>query len=110
MYMLGWGVPTFDSQYALQSLIRTYVPKTADGDYNLGGYSNPKVDAAVDKLKTEADPAKRAQLAHEASAIHMADVGHIPLHFQMIPWAMRSNVSVVHRADNRLTVKWVKVQ
>ena len=109
-YMLGWGVPTFDSQYALQSLIRTRVEKTADGDYNLGRYSNPKVDAALDQLKTEVDPKKRAALAHEASALHQADVGHLPLHFQVIPWAMRSNVSVVHRADNRLTVKWVKVQ
>jgi len=109
-YMLGWGVPTFDSQYAVESLIRTVVPKTADGDYNLGKYSNPKVDEAIDKLKTEVDPKKRAALAHEASAIHQADVGHIPLHFQVIPWAMRSNVSVVHRADNKLTVKWVKIQ
>ena len=109
-YMLGWGVPTFDSQYALQSLIRTRVEKTPDGDYNLGRYSNPKVDAALDQLKTEVDPKKRAALAHEASALHLADVGHLPLHFQVIPWAMRSNVSVVHRADNRLTVKWVKVQ
>ncbi len=108
-YMLGWGVPTFDSQYALQSLVRTYVPKTPDGDYNLGNYSNPKVDALVDKLKTELDPAKRAQLAREASAIHQADVGHLPLHFQVIPWAMRANLSVVHRADNRLTVQWVKI-
>jgi peptide/nickel transport system substrate-binding protein len=109
-YMLGWGVPTFDSQYALQSLIRTRIEKTADGDYNLGRYSNPKVDAAIDQLKTEVDPRKRAALAHEASALHQADIGHLPLHFQVIPWAMRSNVSVVHRADNRLTVKWVKVQ
>ena len=109
-YMLGWGVPTFDSQYAVESLIRTLVPKTADGDYNLGKYSNPKVDEAIDKLKTEVDPKKRAALAHEASAIHQADVGHIPLHFQVIPWVMRSNVSVVHRADNKLTVKWVRIQ
>jgi peptide/nickel transport system substrate-binding protein len=109
-YMLGWGVPTFDSQYALESLVRTVVPKTADGDYNLGRYSNPKVDALIDSLKTEVDGKKRAGLAHEASAIHQADVGHIPLHHQVIPWAMRSNVSVVHRADNRLTVKWVKIQ
>ena len=43
-YMLGWGVPTFDSQYAVQSLMRTRIDKTADGDYNLGRYSNPKVD------------------------------------------------------------------
>ena len=44
------------------------------------------------------------------AGVHMLDVGHIPLHYQVIPWAMRSNVTVVHRADNRLTVKWVKVQ
>jgi peptide/nickel transport system substrate-binding protein len=109
-YMLGWGVPTFDSQYALQSLLRTLVPKTADGDYNLGRYSNPKVDAAIDRLKGEVDTKKRAEIAREVTQIHMADVGHIPLHHQVIPWAMRSNVSVVHRADNRLTVKWVKIQ
>jgi peptide/nickel transport system substrate-binding protein len=109
-YMLGWGVPTFDSQYALQSLLRTHVPKAADGDYNLGRYSNPQVDAAIDRLKSEVDPKKRAEIAREVTQIHMADVGHIPLHHQVIPWAMRSNVSVVHRADNRLTVKWVRIQ
>ncbi|MGE5094416.1 MAG: ABC transporter substrate-binding protein [Betaproteobacteria bacterium] len=109
-YMLGWGVPTFDSQYALQSLVRTVVPKTADGDYNLGKYSNPKVDELVDRLKTEVDPAKRAALTREALVLHMNDVGHIPLHHQVIPWAMRANVSVVHRADNRLTVKWVRIR
>ncbi len=109
-YMLGWGVPTFDSQYALQSLLRTLIPKTADGDYNFGRYSNPKVDALIDQLKTEVDTKKRAALAREITRIHMADVGHIPLHHQVIPWAMRSNITVVHRADNRLTVKWVKIQ
>ena len=109
-YMLGWGVPTFDPQYALQSLLRTVVPKTADGDYNLGKYSNPKVDELIDRLKTELDLKKRAELSRQVLTIHMADTGHIPLHHQVIPWAMRSNVSLVHRADNKVTVKWVKVQ
>jgi peptide/nickel transport system substrate-binding protein len=109
-YMLGWGVPTFDSQYAVESLMRTRIEKTADGDYNLGKYSNAKVDEAIDKLKTEIDRSKRASLALEASRIHQAEVGHLPIHFQVIPWAMRSNVHVVHRADNKLTIKWVKIQ
>ncbi len=109
-YMLGWGVPTFDPQYALQSLVRTRIEKTADGDYNYGRYSNAKVDEAIDKMKTEVDPKKRAELAREASKIHMEEVGHIPLHYQVIPWAMRSNVSVVHRADNRLLAKWVTIK
>ncbi len=107
-YMLGWGVPTFDSLYALQSLLHS-VGQGGDGNFNLGKYSNAKVDAAVDALKTETASAKRAALTKEALSIHKADVGHIPLHHQVIPWAMRSGVSVVHRADNRLTVKWVKV-
>ncbi len=109
-YMLGWGVPTFDSQYALQSLLRSKIEKTADGDYNLGRYSNPKVDAAIDRLKTEIDLKKRAELAREITTLHRDDVGHVPLHHQVIPWAMRSNVSVVHRADNRVSVRWVNVQ
>jgi peptide/nickel transport system substrate-binding protein len=108
-YMLGWGVPTFDSLYALQSLLRSVGPG-GDGNFNLGKYSNAKVDAAIDALKTETDPAKRKALTREALAIHQAAVGHIPLHHQVIPWAMRSNVSAVHRADNRLTVRWVKIQ
>ncbi len=108
-YMLGWGVPTFDSLYALQSLLRT-VGKGGDGNFNLGKYSNPKVDAAIDSLKTEVDPARRKALTKEALSIHQADVGHIPLHHQVIPWAMRSGVNAIHRADNRLTVKWVKIQ
>lgn len=109
-YMLGWGVPTFDSLYALLSLMHTHVPKAADGDFNLGKYSNPKVDAAIDALKTEIDPVKRRALTKEALMLHKADVGHIPLHHQVIPWAMRSNVTAVHRADNRLTVKWVTIK
>ena len=109
-YMLGWGVPTFDSLYALLSLMHTHVPKAADGDFNLGKYSNPKVDAAIDALKTEIDLAKRRALTKEVLMLHKADVGHIPLHHQVIPWAMRSNVSAVHRADNRLTVKWVTIK
>ena len=100
---------TFDSQYALQSLMRTRIEKTPDGDYNLGRYSNAKVVAAIVKLKTEVDTKKRAELAREVSQLHQADVGHIPLHNQVIPWAMRSNVKVVHRADNRLTVRWVQI-
>jgi len=107
-YMLGWGVPTFDSLYALQSLMRT-VGQGGDGNYNLGKYSNPKVDAAIDAMKTEMDLAKRRGLAKEALSIHMNDVGHIPLHHQVIPWAMRSNVTAVHRADNRMHAKWVTI-
>jgi peptide/nickel transport system substrate-binding protein len=67
-YMLGWGVPTFDAQYAVQSLLHTRIENSADGDYNLGKYSNPKVDAAIDRMKSEVDPARRAELAREVTS------------------------------------------
>jgi peptide/nickel transport system substrate-binding protein len=105
MYLLGWGVPTFDSLYTLQSILRTK-GEGGDGTWNFSGYSNAKVDAIVDKLKTEVDFKKRAELTQEALMLDQADVGHIALHHQVIPWAMRKNVTVVHRADNRMHAKW----
>jgi peptide/nickel transport system substrate-binding protein len=109
MYLLGWGVPTFDSLYTLQSILRTK-GQGGDGNWNFSGYSNAKLDAIVDQLKTEIDFKKRADLTREALLLDQADVGHIPLHHQVIPWAMRSNVSVVHRPDNRMHAKWAVVK
>lgn len=109
MYLLGWGVPTFDSLYTLQSILRTK-GTGGDGNWNFSGYSNAKVDAIVDQLKSEGDFKKRAELTREALLLDQVDVGHIPLHHQVIPWAMRSNISVVHRADNRMHAKWAVVK
>ena len=108
IYMLGWGVPTFDALYSLQSLVRT--PGTGgDGNYNLGRYSNPKMDALIDQVKVELDPAKRTALMTEALKLQNDEVAHIPLHNQVIPWAMKRNIDVVHRPDNRLDWRLIKV-
>ena len=109
MFLYGWGVPTFDSLYTLQELLRTR-GRGADGANNFSGYSNLKVDAIIEKLKTETDFAKRAELTKEALLLNQADVGHIPLHHQMIPWAMQKKVTVVHTADNALYAKWVTIK
>ncbi len=108
IYMLGWGVPTFDALYSLQSLVRT--PGTGgDGNYNVGRYSNPKMDALVDQIKVELDPKKRTALMTQALQLQNDDVAHIPLHNQVIPWAMKKNIDVVHRPDNRLDWRLIKV-
>ncbi|EYC52688.1 ABC transporter substrate-binding protein [Hylemonella gracilis str. Niagara R] len=108
IYMLGWGVPTFDAMYSLQSLVRT-VGEGGDGNYNLGRYSNPKMDALIDKAKAEIDLNARLRLLTEALQLQNDEVAHIPLHNQVIPWAMKSNIEVVHRADNRLDWRLIKV-
>jgi peptide/nickel transport system substrate-binding protein len=108
IYMLGWGVPTFDALYSLQSLTRS-VGSGGDGNYNVGRYSNPKMDAIIDRVKTETDVPVRDRLLTEALQLQNDDVSHIPLHNQIIPWAMKKNIEVVHRADNRLDWRLIKV-
>jgi peptide/nickel transport system substrate-binding protein len=108
IYMLGWGVPTFDALYTLQSLVRT-VGAQGDGNYNVGRYSNPQMDALVERIKKEVDQKTRNQLIEQALVLSHQDVSHIPLHNQVIPWAMKKNIDMVHRADNRIDMRLVKV-
>ena len=109
IYMLGWGVPTFDALYSLQSLVRS-VGAQGDGNYNLGRYSNPQMDALVERIKSEADAKRRNQLIEQALLLSHQDVSHIPLHNQVIPWAMKKNIDLYHRADNRIDMRSVTVR
>ncbi|MCM5682053.1 ABC transporter substrate-binding protein [Schlegelella sp. S2-27] len=108
IYMLGWGVPTFDALYSLQSLVRS-VGAQGDGNYNVGRYSNPQMDALVERIKKEVDQTNRNQLIEQALLLSHQDVSHIPLHNQVIPWAMKKNIELYHRADNRIDMRAVKV-
>jgi peptide/nickel transport system substrate-binding protein len=108
IYMLGWGVPTFDALYSLQSLVRS-LGAQGDGNYNVGRYSNPQMDALVERIKAEVDQKTRNDLIERALLLSHQDVSHIPLHNQVIPWAMKKGVDMVHRADNRIDMRSVKV-
>ena len=108
IYMLGWGVPTFDAMYSIQSLVRS-VGAGGDGNYNVGRYSNPQMDGLVERARKETDLKLRTELLTKALKLQNDDVAHIPLHNQIIPWAMKKNIDVVHRADNRLDWRLIKV-
>lgn len=109
MYMLGWGGGTTDAIFILQPVLATYTGK-GDGDYNYGRYTNPKLDALIAKLKVNMDPEERLGEIHDALAAHNAEINHLPLHRQVIPWATRKNVTAVHRADNQVMPYWVKIE
>ena len=109
IYMLGWGVPTFDALYSLQSLVRT-VGAGGDGNYNAGRFSNPQIDALIERTKKETDVKLRTKLLTEALQASNNAVSHLPLHNQIVPWAMKKDVDVVHRADNRLDWRIITVK
>ena len=106
--MLGWGVATFDGLYSLQSLVRTKTTG-ADGSFNLGRVSDAKVDTLIDAMKTETDVAKRNAMIREALVRTRDEVLLIPLHHQLRPWAMKKNVTTVHKADDRPEARFARV-
>lgn len=106
MFAVSWGVPTFDAMYTLRAIMTTR-EKVGASSWNAGQYSNARVDALVDRIGQEGDPARRRALIAEAHRIHNADVGHIPLFHMMIPWAMQTRIDVPHRADNIVVGKWL---
>ena len=108
MYMLGWGGSVTDAETTLTPIYRTRGPGGV-GSFNYGQVNNPKMDQLAAQSSKEPDPAKREALIKAAVKEHNDQVHHIPLHRQFIPWATRSNVEVVHRADNWLEWVWVKV-
>jgi peptide/nickel transport system substrate-binding protein len=98
-YMLGWGVATFDALYMLQALARTKTTG-ADGSFNFVKLSDPKLDQIIDTMKTEMDAKKRDALIKDALVMVRDQYYFVPLHYQLRPWAMKKNVTTIHRAND----------
>jgi peptide/nickel transport system substrate-binding protein len=108
-YMLGWTPSTVDAHNVLSSIIATPTDK-GQGQFNLGWYSNAKVDELTLKIQSETDDKKRTEMIREAFKIHQDEVGHIPLYQQALAWAFRSNVSLVQLPDNSMYFKWITLK
>jgi peptide/nickel transport system substrate-binding protein len=108
-YLLGWTPGTYDAHNALSNLMATPTDK-GQGTFNLGAYSNAKVDELTAKVQGETDQAKRNAMIAEAFKVHSEDFGHIPLHQQALAWAMKKNVELVQLPDNFMPFKWITVK
>ena len=109
MYLLGWGVATYDGQYAVQSLARTRT-SGADGNFNFSRVSDATVDKLTDAMKTETDVAKRNGMIRDSLVRIKDEVLLIPLHHQIRPWVMKAGVSTVHRSDDRPEARLTSVK
>jgi peptide/nickel transport system substrate-binding protein len=109
MYLLGWGGAVTDAETTLTPLMRNPGPK-GEGLYNYGRSRNDRFDQLAAASSVEADPVKREALIKAALREWREQVHSLPLHRQVIPWAMRTTVEVVHRADNWLEVAWVRMR
>jgi len=106
MYMLGWTPGSFDSWNALYNLVHTRTEDGA-GAFNLGGYSNPEIDALTAKIMTETDLEARSAMIAEAWQLLHEDVGYLPLHQQALAWGVTDGLEVAQRADNQFAWRHV---
>jgi peptide/nickel transport system substrate-binding protein len=107
-YMLGWTASTVDAHNVLYPILAS-PGEGGQGQFNLGAYSNARVDELTAKIASETDDKKRNEMIREAMKIHQDDVGHIPLHQQALNWAVRKNIDLVQRPDNYMPWMYVKV-
>ncbi|MCW5772300.1 MAG: ABC transporter substrate-binding protein [Rhodospirillaceae bacterium] len=107
LFLLGWGVPTYDSHYVLSYLYATRGEYT--GLWNATGYSNKKLDDLIARMAVEIDVKKRDALIAEAWALAKADLVYIPLHHQLISWALAKTVDLPITADDEPHFRWARI-
>ncbi|MBI2960926.1 MAG: ABC transporter substrate-binding protein [Betaproteobacteria bacterium] len=95
--MLGWG--SFSGDLALRALVATADAQKGFGAWNWSRYSNPRVDALLERAFSSVDEKKREALAREAMGVAMKDLAVIPLHHQVALWAMRKGLAYTARTD-----------
>jgi peptide/nickel transport system substrate-binding protein len=107
-YMLGWTPATYDTLDALRALAGTRSGKY--GVFNVGGYSNPKLDDLNKQIQVELDNEKRNELASQALGLLKDDFAYIPLHQQIVVWATRDNIDLAQTGDNFFQLRFVKLK
>ena len=105
----GWGGDSGDAIFTLKPVLHGRDAATGAGTNNIGDYRNAELDRLIDAAGSEMDAAKRQAMIDRAMAIVHDEVLVIPLHRQVIPWASRVGIGVVHRPNNQLVLTWVTV-
>jgi peptide/nickel transport system substrate-binding protein len=59
----------------------------------MGRWSNAEMDKLIATIKVEEDPAKRNAAIRDALLLAGREVPTVNIHQQLIPWAMRKNVT-----------------
>ncbi|MEL6434143.1 MAG: ABC transporter substrate-binding protein, partial [Pseudomonadota bacterium] len=88
--MLGWGVPTYDSEYIFNFLVHS---RSNDrGSWNGTGYSNPDLDAKIVSLASETDLTARNATIGDIWSVVQDEQLYIPIHHQVLNWGMANKV------------------
>lgn len=98
-YLLGWSEENGDAIGAYSTLLKTYV-KEESGIYNVGRYSNSKVDSLIEKANTTINTVERLKVLQELAKTAMDDTPIVPLHQQEDSFGVSTKLDWTPRRDN----------
>lgn len=101
-FMARWGDSSGEGMVILNDMVYTYNGKPNLGEGNNGLYSNPEVDALLDKASVEPDQSKRAELVKQIDAMTREDAAYIPLFFMENIFGVRNGLKYTPRADDHI--------
>lgn len=101
-YMLGWGVPTLDSHYVFSYLAR-------ESTWNATGFDDPEISRLIDRIGVEVDFEARDEAINTVWERLKDDVVYLPLHHQVVVWAMKDWLDVPIVADNGVRFIYAKI-
>jgi peptide/nickel transport system substrate-binding protein len=104
-YLLGWGIPTFDSHYVFNDLYRTKTQ--AAGTWNGTGFSDPELDKKIDSLNSEVDQAKRNATIAEIWKTVQANNVYAPIHNQFLAYGTRAEFEIPVDVENTPKVRFI---
>lgn len=106
-YMLGWGVPTYDSEYIFNFLVHSREAEI--GTWNGTGFSDPDLDAKVKSLASNTDLASRDAAIADIWQVVQDQQLYIPIHHQVLNWGMADKVGIDVDPEDQPKVKYFKM-
>ena len=106
-YMLGWGVPTYDSEYIFNFLVHGRDEKY--GSWNGTRFGDDALDAKIEALASETDLEKRNMMINEIWTVVQEEALYVPIHHQVLNWGMNSGIDTIVAADDTAKFKYFKM-
>jgi peptide/nickel transport system substrate-binding protein len=107
-YMLGWGVPTFDSHYIFNFLVH----ETAGdrGSWNNTGYANSEVNEMIVSLESETNLRKRNSTIEDIWKQVQEDQVYLAVHNQVLNWGMKEAIQFDVQPEDQPHFKYMEIK
>ena len=107
-YMLGWGVPTYDSEYIFNFLVHSRTDKL--GSWNQTGFSDADIDAKIVSLASNTDlETRNADIRAIWEKVQEEQI-YIPIHHQVLNWGMKTNLGAEVDPEDQPKFKYITFQ